>query len=77
MKTNKVMKFREILAEQGTELTIDQAKELYFSALKLIKRSKKLSQLDLWEAESTNINGMTEEEKQQAISLYQYLRDLR
>ena len=77
MKIEKVARFRQLLAEQGTELTLDQAQELYFSALKLIKRSQKLSQMDLWEMENEQIEGMTEEEKQQAISLYQHIRELR
>ena len=41
MTIEKVAKFRQLLAEQGTELTIEQAKELYSSALGLLKRSKK------------------------------------
>lgn len=76
MTIEKVAKFRQLLAEQGTELTIEQAKELYSSALGLLKRSKKISQSDLWAMENEKIAGMTEEEKQQAISLYQHIREL-
>ena len=76
MTTEKIQKFRKLLAEQGTELTVLQAKILYKSALKIIKKSKKLSQLDLWEMENLKIDGMTDKEKDQAISLYQHIRDL-
>ena len=57
------------------ELTLDEAKVVYKSAMKILRRSKKLSQLDLWNMESIEIEGMTEKEKQEAISLYQYVRD--
>lgn len=76
-KIDKIQKFRKLLAEQGTELTIKQAEVLYKSALDIMKKSKKLSQADLWEMEDCNIEGMTEEEKEQAISLYQHIRDLK
>lgn len=76
-KTDKIQKFRKILAEQGTELTIKQAEFLYKSAMEIVKRSKKLSQSDLWEMEKCQIDGMTEKEKEEAISLYQHIRDLK
>ncbi len=76
MNDKKLMEFRRVLAEQGKELTLDQARVMYRSAADLIKRSKKLSQVDLWNLQDEEIEGMTEEEKQQAISLYQHIRDL-
>jgi hypothetical protein len=76
MNDKKLIEFRRVLAEQGKELTLDQARVMYKSAADLIKRSKKLSQVDLWNLQDEEIQGMTEEEKQQAISLYQHIRDL-
>jgi hypothetical protein len=76
MNDKKLIEFRRVLAEQGKELTLDQARVMYKSAADLIKRSKKLSQVDLWNLQDEEIEGMTEEEKQQAISLYQHIRDL-
>lgn len=76
MNDKKLMEFRRVLAEQGKELTLDQARVMYRSAADLIKRSKKLSQVDLWNLQDEEIEGMSEEEKQQAISLYQHIRDL-
>lgn len=70
-----LVEFRKALAEQGKELTLDEAKEVYDSALKILKRSKKLSQADLWDMQNIDIEGMTEKQKQDAIMLYQYVRD--
>lgn len=76
MKTEKISKLRNLLAEQGMELTFEEAKLAFNSANKLIKRSKRISQLDLWSMQDVDIEGMTEEEKQAAINLYQYIKDL-
>lgn len=75
MSKQKIVEFRKLLAEQGNEFTLDQAKIVYDHASDLIKRSKRLSQLDLWNMQDLEIEGMTEEEKQGAISLYQHIRD--
>jgi len=71
-----IKKFRNFLAEQGKELTLHQAKEIYYSAKKIIDKSKNLSQMDLWKMQDANIEGMTEEEINDAISLYQHVRDI-
>lgn len=73
---SKIIKFRKILAEQGKEFTLEQAEKLYNSAIKLLRKSKKLSQLDLWNMQNVKIKGMTEIQKQEAIALYQHIRDL-
>lgn len=75
MSEQKIIEFRKLLAEQGNEFTLSQAKMVYEAASNLIKRSKRLSQLDLWNMQDLDIDGMTEEEKQGAISLYQHIRD--
>ncbi len=72
---NKLVEFRRILAEQGKELTLEEARVIYKSALKILKRSKKLSQVDLWNMQELKIEGMTEKQKQDAIMLYQHVRD--
>lgn len=76
MDNKKIIFLRNLLAEQGKEYTIDQAREIYKESLKLIKKSKKMSQIDLWEMQDSEIEGMTENEKQNAILLYQYMREL-
>lgn len=75
-KNEKISMFRNFLAEQGQEFTHDQAEKIYKQSLKLLKKSKKMSQLDLWKMQEIEIEGMTEEEKQNAISLYQHIREL-
>ena len=75
-KNEKISMFRNFLAEQGQEFTHAQAEKIYKQSLKLLKRSKKMSQLDLWKMQEIEIEGMTEEEKQNAISLYQHIREL-
>lgn len=72
----KLVKFRNIMAEQGKEFTLEQAKEIYDAARKLIKNSKKISQASLWKIQEIDIEGMTEQEKHDAIMLYQHIRDL-
>jgi hypothetical protein len=77
MKNNSIIrKFREILAEQGKECSIEEAAEIYKSARRIIEKSKRLSQIDLWRMQNLKVEGMTEEEKNQAISLYQHARDI-
>jgi hypothetical protein len=72
----KILMFRNFLAEQGQEFTLEQAKKIYEESLKLLKRSRKMSQLDLWKMQEVEIEGMTEAEKQNAITLYQHIREL-
>lgn len=72
----KITKLRNFLAEQGLEFTTKQAEFLYESANDLIKRSKKLSQLDLWKMQDMQIEGLSEKEKEEAIMLYQHIKDM-
>jgi hypothetical protein len=73
---NKKNIFRKTLAEQGIELTPLQANDLFEMASDLFIRSKKMSQLDILRMEELNVDGMTDKEKQDAISLYNHIRDL-
>lgn len=75
-KEDKISIFRNMLAEQGKEFTVDEAKKIYNQSIKLLKRSKKMSQIDLWKMQDVQIEGMTEKEKQDAIMLYQHIREL-
>jgi hypothetical protein len=73
---DKIIEFRKALAEIGQEYTIEQARRIYKEAKKIIKNSKKLSQMDLWNLQEEQVEGMTEKEKNEAIMLYQHVRDL-
>jgi len=75
-KEDKIAIFRNILAEQGKEFTVEEAKKIYEQSIGLLKRSKKMSQMDLWKMQDVEIEGMTEKEKQDAIMLYQHIREL-
>lgn len=75
-KEDKIAIFRNLLAEQGKEFTLEEAKKIYNQSIKLLKKSKKMSQMDLWKMQDVKIEGMTEAEKQDAIMLYQHIREL-
>lgn len=75
-KEDKIAIFRNMLAEQGKEFTVEEAKKIYEQSIGLLKRSKKMSQMDLWKMQDVEIEGMTEKEKQDAIMLYQHIREL-
>lgn len=73
---NKIQQFRKILAEQCVEMTIEEAKQAYKMAKSIIKRSKKISMMDLWDMKNTNIKGMSEEEKEKLIKIYEEAKQL-
>jgi hypothetical protein len=75
-KEDKIAIFRNMLAEQGKEFTVEEAKKIYEQSIGLLKKSKKMSQMDLWKMQDVEIEGMTEKEKQDAIMLYQHIREL-
>lgn len=72
---NKIKKFREILAEQGKEVTLKEAKIIYFQGKKILKNCKKLSQYDLWNMQNEKIEGLTKKEKDDAIFLYRSVKE--
>lgn len=75
MMNEKIKKFRQILAESGIELTIKDASDLYSMASNILKRSKRISQSDIWKMQDMQVNEMSEKEKEQAINLYQYIKE--
>lgn len=68
--------FRRKLAESGQEFTPDQAEKIYKLASSIIKNGKRMTQLDLWQLEQIEIEGITKKEKKELIGLYQYVREL-
>jgi hypothetical protein len=71
---NKIAKFRNVLAEKGIEMTLEQATKVYKMSNDLIKRSKKMSMKDLWAIQ--DVEGVSQEEKDQIIKLYQHAKEL-
>jgi 1,2-phenylacetyl-CoA epoxidase PaaB subunit len=76
MTVSDIQVFRKILAEQGIEMTIGEAQQAYKMAKSIIKRSKKISMMDLWEMKNIHIEGMSEEEKENLIKIYEEARQL-
>lgn len=73
---NKMAQFRNMLAEGGIEMTLEQATNAYYMAKKIVKSSKKMSVKDLWNMLETEADGMSQEEKEQIVELYQTAKEL-
>ena len=73
---NDISKFREILAENGIEMTPEQAILTYKMAKDLVKRSKKMSMKDLWAMQDCEAEGISKEERDQIIKLYQQAKEI-
>lgn len=73
---NKILKFRNILAEQGIEMTVEEAKDAYSTASKFIKKCKKISLMNIWQIKDINYEGISEDEKKQIIDLYRKAKEL-
>lgn len=71
---SNVEQFRQLMAEQGKELTPEEAERIYKMARRIIKFGRSMSQMDLYQLEKTS--GYTTEQKKEIIELYQYVREL-
>jgi hypothetical protein len=63
-----------MLAEQGVEMTMEQAKKAYKMAGKFMKSAKKVSVADIWSIQSAE--GLSQKEKDDIIRLYQFAKEL-
>lgn len=73
---SKIQQFRRVLAEQGQELTIEQASEVYRMAKSVMKKAKNMSLFDLWNLENREIKEMPEDQKKQIINLYRSAKEM-
>lgn len=73
---NRANRFRSVLAEQGIEMTPDQAREAYRMARKLRKVARRLSMEDFWVMEEDETLGMPREERLQMIELYRVAQEI-
>ena len=73
---NKISAFRLLLAEQGVEMTMEQAKEAYHSAKNIMKRAKSMSMEDMWRLSELEVEGVTDEEKERILDLYRKAKEL-
>lgn len=54
MNNIKPIRFRNFLAERGTEMTPEEAERAYKALKKFVKRAKKMSMEDIWAVERYN-----------------------
>lgn len=73
---NKANRFRSVLAEQGIEMTPEQAKEAYRMARGLRRTARRLSMEDFWAMEEDETLGMPREERIQMIELYRAAQEI-
>jgi hypothetical protein len=73
---NKANEFRALLAENGIEVTPDQAKKIYKMTARLRKLARKMSTVDLWRIEEDDSIGMPREERQQIADLYRAAKEI-
>jgi hypothetical protein len=76
MTVNKIVLFRNTLAEMGMEMTMDEAAKMYVMANDIVSRSKKMSVKDMWDIMEIKNSGMSEEEKEQIVELYRTAKEL-
>lgn len=76
MTANKIVLFRNALAEMGMEMTMDEAAKMYMMAKDIVSRSKKMSVKEMWDIMEIKNSGMSEEEKEQIVELYRTAKEL-
>jgi len=76
MSRKEVLAFRMVLAEQGTEMTPDEAKKAYSASKSIIKTSKKMSMVDIWNLQDCEIEGMSEKQKKELVDLYKNAKEM-
>lgn len=75
MKDRKI-KFRSALAENGIELTPEQAARIYKMTGKIRRVARRLSTIDLWRLEGDESIGMPKEERVQIADLYRAAKEI-
>lgn len=63
-----------MLAEMGTEMTLEQAAKAYEMSRDMIKRARKMSMIDIWNLEK--VEGFSDEEKRQLAMLYMHAKEV-
>lgn len=76
MSEKEILAFRTILAEGGTEMTPEEAKKAYVASKSIVKTSKMMSMIDIWNLQESEVDGMSEEEKEELVDLYKSAKDL-
>ncbi len=69
-----VREYRNQLAEEGVEINFEEAEERYDAIRNLIRKSRNMSQLDIWKLEEMKpMEGFSEKDHDDLINLYKYL----
>lgn len=76
MSEREVLAFRMILAEEGTEMTPEDAKKAYMASKSIMKTSKRMSMIDLWNLEDCALEGMDDKQKKELVDLYKNAKEL-
>lgn len=75
MSQQRIKQFQRLMAEDGVELTPDQSATIYRLGSNLLRSSKKMSQVDLWDLLECEDDRFSPEEKEQLVELIQYARE--
>jgi hypothetical protein len=76
MTQNKIALFRNMLAEGGMEMTMDEAAKVYLMADDIVSRAKKMSVEDMWDILDLEAEGMSHEDKEQIVELYRTAKEI-
>jgi len=76
MSDKEILAFRMLLAEGGTEMTPLQAEKAYKASKSIVRTSKMMSMIDIWNLEEAELEGMSEEEREDLVELYKNAKDL-
>ena len=76
MKQNKIAQFRNMLAEQGMEVTMEEAANIYMMAGDIVSKAKKMSTEDMWKIMDLDAEGISPEEKEQIVDLYRSAKEI-
>lgn len=76
MTDKEILAFRTILAEGGTEMTPRQAEKAYKTSKSIVRTSRMMSMLDIWSLQETELEGMSEQEREELVELYKTAKEL-
>lgn len=65
-----------MLAEQGMEVTMEEAANIYMMAGDIVSKAKKMSTEDMWKIMDLDAEGISPEEKEQIVDLYRSAKEI-
>lgn len=76
MSEREILAFRMLLAEEGTEMTPEQAEKAFLASQSIVRTSRKMSMMDLWDLQDSELDGVSEKEREELVDLYRNAKDL-